>query len=437
MKVASVGLAVAVILVLGCNKSAKRDEDGDTTTTPDVEDEDVGMDVPTEVEPDTEPPDGIDVPTEVEDVPEDPAGDDVVGMPCTSDEDCEDGLFCNGEEFCHPAGECRRAPAPDCSDGDDCTTDSCVEETDSCDHVLIDGDSDTYPPESCGGPDCDDTDAAINPGATEICGDGIDQDCDGVDESDGDCTCPHYLTLPAEWSGDTGASGLGDTETGSCVTTDGAPEAVHRFDLSAGAEVMFTISTERWYDAVVYIRETTCTGTEVGCFTESELPDRLTLSAGTYFVFVDGEDPGEDGRYWLGVTTCEAPGTTVTGNDDCSSAHSLTADGSYGGDNTSLTDTADPSTCAGWSGGGHDAWFTFTLSASSAVHLDTNCSDYDTVLYIYDGSCSGSEIECDDDGGIGGASQIDATLPAGTYYVALDGYYDTSVGAYVLNISGL
>ncbi len=39
------------------------------------------------------------------------------------------------------------------------------------------------------GDDCDDADAAVNPGATEVCGDGLDNDCDG--DIDEDCvTCP-------------------------------------------------------------------------------------------------------------------------------------------------------------------------------------------------------------------------------------------------------
>ena len=36
--------------------------------------------------------------------------------------------------------------------------------------------------------DCDDTDASVNPGVIEICGDGIDQDCDGSD-----LTCPEDI----------------------------------------------------------------------------------------------------------------------------------------------------------------------------------------------------------------------------------------------------
>jgi MYXO-CTERM domain-containing protein len=60
--------------------------------------------------------------------------------------------------------------------------------------TCTDADSDGYNDYACGGDDCDDNNAAIHPGATEICN-GIDDNCDGVTDegfdkdSDGYKTC--------------------------------------------------------------------------------------------------------------------------------------------------------------------------------------------------------------------------------------------------------
>ena len=54
---------------------------------------------------------------------------------CTSDSHCDDGLFCSGAESCDQFGHCQSGPGIDCDDTISCTTDSCNEGTDSCDHV--------------------------------------------------------------------------------------------------------------------------------------------------------------------------------------------------------------------------------------------------------------------------------------------------------------
>ncbi len=64
-----------------------------------------------------------------------------------------------------------------------------------------DDDGDGYDDEVCGGTDCDDSDSSIHPGATELCSDSADNDCDGlVDTADPDCATDFTLDLDAYYT---------------------------------------------------------------------------------------------------------------------------------------------------------------------------------------------------------------------------------------------
>jgi hypothetical protein len=112
----------------------------------------------------------------------------------TDDAACSDGVYCNGAEVCDTALGCRPGGVVTCSDGDTCTIDTCIEESQSCRHDARDADGDGDPVWNCtGGSDCDDADPLISSEASERCGNGRDDDCDGeVDEDD--CATPEYDT---------------------------------------------------------------------------------------------------------------------------------------------------------------------------------------------------------------------------------------------------
>ncbi len=109
---------------------------------------------------------------------------------------CGDGDRCNGDERCAPAdptadratGCTRPAQGVDCNDHDPCTVDACAP-TQGCVHAPRDLDGDGHVdrlcprdarPGSAPGDDCDDRDPAVHPMVTERCGDGRDNNCDGL-----------------------------------------------------------------------------------------------------------------------------------------------------------------------------------------------------------------------------------------------------------------
>ena len=62
---------------------------------------------------------------------------------------------------------------------------------------CVDGDEDGYGDQACGGHDCDDTAPSVNPGAQEVCDNGIDDDCDGLADME-DLQCGDIL-VPSQF----------------------------------------------------------------------------------------------------------------------------------------------------------------------------------------------------------------------------------------------
>ncbi len=121
----------------------------------------------------------------------DATADSDAAKPCTVNSECDDDDPCNGTETCDTSvGTCSPGASP-CAAASDpvhcevqCTNDGgqakCGVE------VARDSDGDGHGDNLCisgHGDDCDDTNNAIYPGATEAC-DGVDADCDGVADID-------------------------------------------------------------------------------------------------------------------------------------------------------------------------------------------------------------------------------------------------------------
>ncbi|MFC1889669.1 MopE-related protein [Thermodesulfobacteriota bacterium] len=106
---------------------------------------------------------------------------------------CNNGLFCDGEEYCD-AGSCQTGTPPDCADAVTCTNDTCNEDTDSCDHTPNDGlcDDSLW----CNGAETCDEVNDCQAGTAPDCDDGVgctvdtcNEETDGCDHTPNDSLC--------------------------------------------------------------------------------------------------------------------------------------------------------------------------------------------------------------------------------------------------------
>jgi hypothetical protein len=258
------------------------------------------------------------------------------------------------------------------------------------------------------------------------------------------------------------ATFLADTSTaaddhlGSCSdSTATSRELVYQFSLTQTQDVtvVATPTTGSGADAVLYLKKDACeSGVEISCAdyewnTSSQSSSGETLRAyrlpaGTYFLFVEtwSVDTGP-----LDVTISLSGPSTAPSNDTCGSAEALVFSGTSAttsGD-LALASSAEIGSCAPWSG--HpDLFYSFTLPAPAAT-LEIAVSpaagsSLDAVVYLRGTPCTdastANELACRDASFTAGTGETAylTNIPAGTYYVVVEGW-GNSIGAFELSVT--
>ncbi len=258
--------------------------------------------------------------------------------------------------------------------------------------------------------DCDDGDAAVNPGATELC-DGVDGDCDGtVDEDDAADASTWYR------DGDSDGYGSASTSTASCDQPSGY--VADATDCDDGDDDIYPGADE------------SCDGVDNDC---DGGVDEDSIDADTWYTDGDGDGYGDAGS---ATVACSQPTGTVADATDCDDGAAAVNPGAgevcngVDDDCDGLLDEADPDVTgtstwyADSDGDGYGDVGSATIACSQptgTVADATDCDDGDAAINpAAVESCDGVDDDCD------GTVDEDDASDAATWYADNDddGYGD-------------
>ncbi len=234
--------------------------------------------------------------------------------------------------------------------------------------------------------DCDDTNGAVYPSASERCN-SIDDDCDGTTDEDDAVDAPAWY-LDGDGDGSPGA-----TTTQSCTQPSGTGTSAT--DCDDGNAAVFP-GADEWCNAV----DDDCDGT---------VDEDDALDAATWYIDADG-----DGYGHAGTTTaaCDLPSGFAATDTDCDDTDALFNPGA------SETDCADPNdyNCDGSTGyadADADGWVACEECDDTVAAVNPDATEV----------CNGEDDDCD------GTTDEDDAADALTWYADTDadGYGSASV----------
>ena len=291
------------------------------------------------------------------------------------------------------------ASESDCADPADYNCDGSV--------AYADTDGDGYA--AC--EECDDGDAAIHPGATELCN-GADDDCDGsVDEDD--------AADASTWYADSDGDGYGDAASATAACAQPSGHVADASDCDDGESAIHPAATEQ------------CDGVDNDC--DGTVDEDDAADASTWYADSDGDGYGDAAS---SAVACTAPSAHVADATDCDDGDAGANPGADelcdGVDNDcdGTVDEDDASDASTWyadaDGDGYgDASSSAVACTAPSGHIadSGDCDDGDAAIHpAATEICDGVDNDCD------GAADEDDAADAGTWYADADGdgYGDAS-----------